>query len=204
MERVARRPARSRRSRLALAAGLLLLGGAAPAPATPLLPGESLVLPFSFAGPPVAPGGDVDTVVVDIGLSGASGLDGFVVQLRDGATVLGQQTTGVQMLWAFKSPGSSFTLSAVESELGPIVDGGIQGRIHITPLFDPGAASPGVSIDFATLSVGRGGTPPSGLLDATPGATLLEPRVVPEPGSAALLLGVGLALACAGLRRRSR
>lgn len=199
---------RGRRRRLAalaiVGAGLTLVAGRGAA-AIPLAPGETLVLPFVFSSPPDAPGGEVDAVVFDIGFSGASGLVGFTVELRDGAALLGAQTTGVQTLWAFTTPGSGFTLNAVSADLDPLRDGTIDGNIRLTAHFDPGAIAPGLDVTFTTLSVGRGGASSSSLVDAEPAPTLLAAFVeVPEPALGALLALAALSGAAASRGRAAR
>jgi hypothetical protein len=180
-------PGALRLAALLLASAGLILGAPRAAGAIPLSPGETLEIAFFFSSAPVALTGEVDAVVLDIGMSGASGLEGFSIALLDGAALLGSQTTGVQTLWAFTSPGSGFTLNAVPAELDTVREGSIDGRIRLTPHFADSALAPGVEVTFTNLSVGRGGTPPSGLVDAEPAPTVLPAVVVPEPALLSLL-----------------
>jgi hypothetical protein len=181
-----------------------VLASPGPAGALSLLPGETLVLPFSFSEPPVAITGDVDVVVFDVTLGPSSGLQGFTVELRDGATLLGSQTTGVQQLWAFTSPGSSFTLNAAPADLDPVRDATIDGSIRLTPHFDALAVAPGAQLSFPTLSVGRGGSSSSSLVDAEPAPTVGLARVeVAEPASGALVV-LSWGLGAWAARRRGR
>ena len=150
-------------------------------------PGETLDIPFVIPGTPVVAGG-VDVLTLSFGSgSGASGLDGLAVELRDEGALLGvNANAGFQTLFGFTEPGSLWTLNTTPADLSTLADDGTSsGLLRVIPSFAPGAMDPSLTVELPLIMIGHG-TQASGLLPATPGAT-----IVPEPASA-LLLGLGL------------
>ncbi len=204
---------RSRRRQLWGPARALLLGGllwalAAAASAIPLVPGQSVEIDFSLAGPGVVTIGgmpptvlDADAVTIFLSVQDAVGLTGYSVELFDGATSLGSDTTPVRSIWGFVD-GSLWNLGAIAADLSSVVDGSIDGRLVMTPLFD---ATPGAGLDVlaATPNVGYANAANSLLpIDQIP---VVGPvRVVPEPDLLGLLGLAGLWLAGSLGRARTR
>jgi len=184
---------------LALASTLWL--PLAPASAIPLVPGQFLELDFSFSEPPQTLVGDIDVLSFEISsLSPASGLTGIRIDLFDGATPLGSQggDGDVRYFWSWKTPASQWNLMNPQvADLSSVIDGSIDGRIVLTPFFDPLATDPMLDVEFPRIRTGTA-TSETNLLfgDPAPNVTI---EVMPEPTALALLAAAGLLLA---VRRR--
>lgn len=173
----------------------------APASAIPLVPGQSLVLDFSFSDPPQTLVGDIDVLSFEISsLSPASGLTGIRIDLFDGLTALGSQggDGNVRSFWSWKTAASQWNLMNPQlADLSSVIDGSIDGRIVLTPFFDPLATDPMLDVQFPRIRTGTA-TSQTTLVFGDP-APNVSIEVVPEPTALALLGAAGLLLA---VRRR--
>lgn len=185
---------RSAIAALALASTLWLPPVAASA--IPLAPGEFLMVDFGFSSPPQTLVGDIDVLTFEISsVSPSSGLTGIRIDLFDGATLLGSQggNGDVRFFWSWKTPGSQWDLMSPEvADLSSVIDGSIDGRIVLTPFFDPLATDPFLDVQFPRVRTGTA-TSETTLLFGAP-APDVSIEVVPEPGVAALLAAAGFLL----------
>ncbi len=195
-----------RRAGLALAVAAGFGFGGAAAQALTLMPGKALELQFSFSSVPVvplAPPNDVpDVLTVNlVGTNSAPGVTGWTVELLDGASSLGLQTTGLQTLWGFAHPTSVWTLNAVSADLTTVRDGSISGIVRFTPTWSTSNPTASFDVSFAGITVGFANAGNS-LVPSSPAATV-QALLVPEPALGALLLA-GLFAGVRSALRRSR
>jgi hypothetical protein len=175
---------------------LIILGESAPAlRAQSILPGQKLVIDFSFSAPPIAQDGQpIDFVYF---LAGASFIDftgSVTFRLYDGTTLLGSATTFDHRAdWRF-APANSDWIDAATTivDFDSIADGTIQGRFEFVPKFlNPG---PNSSVFVGGFSVITGDAISPGQYWSGPAPSSITSQVVPLPESSdsALLLLIGI------------
>ncbi len=168
------------------------LAVATPSVALTANPGEMLEVPFSLTGP--ATGANTLTFRLVNVTAGST----MTVELYDGATLLasvgGVPVNGIA---GFVDAGSLWTTNAASANLASVRAGTIDGRVRVLP-DGAGALTADVS-SITSFAVGNG----TDVASITPIDGVLQigtPRLVPEPGAAALLSAV--AALCGFLRRR--